>query len=153
MTSLLNIEAGLRQLALWAEDETFLTSVAPPQSIGRCADLYHDLRDVRLMADKLAAALKKIESSAQNHIIDNLSKSDDTGAAGLRYRAQITVKTRPRIAQDGWPQMHAYIQTTGRFDLLQKRLSDGAVMEMVEAGETPPGIETFDDVGVSVTKI
>lgn len=148
-----HIEAGLRQLALWLEEETFLAAVKPPESIGRTADLFHDLNEVRLKADKLAEALKKFESGAKEHIINNLSKSSDTGAAGLRYRAQIVTKPKVRVAQEGWPALHGYIQQTGRFDLLQKRLLDSAVMDMVNAGETPPGIETFNEVGVSITKI
>lgn len=151
--SLAHIDAGLSKLAEWLEDQSLAASVTPPDSVGRAADLYHDIREVRLRADKVAETIAKFESAAKQHIVDNLSKSDDTGAAGLRYRAQITVKPRARVAQDGWQLLHAYIRQTGRFDLLQKRLLDSAVMDMVSAGETPPGVETFNEVGISITKI
>lgn len=153
MITLEHIEIGLSQIALWLELPEFEAAAAPPSSPGRTADLYHDLKELRLRADKLAEALKKFERQANDYLINNLSKSDDTGAAGLRYRAQIKTKLRAKVAEGGWPQVHGYIQQTGRFDLLQKRLLESAVMDMVEAGETPPGIETFEDKWVSVTKI
>jgi hypothetical protein len=91
-----------------------------PASIGRTADLYSDVRALRLTMEKEVEKVKARESELREYIIANLSKSDDTGAAGLRYRAQIVIKDVPR-AMD-WPKVHAFIQETGRFDLLQKRL-------------------------------
>src|ERR1700704_4488428 len=90
-----------------------------PQSIGRCADFYNDVRALRLAMDKEAEAIKARESEIREHIIANLSKSQDTGAAGLRYRAQIVMKVVPKLAD--WAGFTAFVQKSGRFDLLQKR--------------------------------
>jgi hypothetical protein len=130
-----------------------------PESIGRCADLYRDVRECRLAMAKEVEDVEAFERELKQHIIDNLSKSEDTGAAGLRFRAQIVTKTVPKIMADddnenvGWPQLHAYIVQTGRFDLLQKRLSDKAIKDMWEAGEVVPGVETMKVPDVSITKI
>lgn len=122
-----------------------------PKSIGQCADLYSEVRALRLAMEKEVEEVKACESSVKQHIIDNLSKSDDTGAAGLKYRAQIVLKPTPRVAD--WPSFHGYVQKTGRFDLMQKRVSDTAVKDMWEAGEAVPGVERFNAVDVSITKI
>lgn len=130
-----------------------------PESIGRCADLYHDVRDLRLAMSKEVEAVEEFEKEVRQHIIDNLSKSEDTGAAGLRYRAQVVTKEVPKIIQGeddeaaGWPKLWAYIAKHNRFDLLQKRLGDKAIKDMWDAGEVVPGVEKMKVPDVSITKI
>lgn len=133
-----------------SDDPLALGGPLPP-SIGRCADLYSDMRTLRLSMEKEVEAVKAREHEIREWIIGNLSKSDDTGAAGLRYRAQIVEKEVPR-AMD-WPAVHGYIQKTGRFDLLQKRLGEKAVMDMVADKQAIPGIEIVKVPDVSITKI
>lgn len=124
---------------------------AIPASIGRCADLYHDVRELRLSMAKEVEAVEAFERKVKEHIIDNLSRSEDSGAAGLRYRAQRVEKVKPAVTD--WPALHAYVQRTGAFDLLQKRVGDVAVAARWEAGEAVPGVEKFNAVDVSITKI
>lgn len=121
-----------------------------PKSIGKCADLYKEVQNLRLAMDKEVEAVKKRESEIKEHIIANLSKSDDTGAAGLRYRAQIVMKDSPRCLD--WPALWAYIAKHNRFDLLQKRLGDKAVMDTL-ADNSIPGVEVIRVPDVSITKI
>ncbi len=122
-----------------------------PQTIGRCADLYAEVRKIRLAMEKQVAEVKKRETEIRDHIIDNLSKSDDTGAAGLRYRAQIVVKAVPKIAD--WGVLCSWVRKNNRFDLLQKRISETAIKDMWEERGNIPGIEKFNAVDVSITKI
>lgn len=122
-----------------------------PRSIGMCADLYNDVRTLRLQMEKEVAEIQARETEVKDHIINNLSKSDDTGAAGKRYRAQIKLNDTPHATD--WKLTWAYIAKHGRFDLLQKRLGEKAVMDMYEAGETIPGIEIMHVPTVSITKI
>lgn len=124
---------------------------AIPESIGRCADLYHDVRDLRLAMAKEVEAVEEFEREVKQRIIDNLSKSEDTGASGLRYRAQVVTTVKPTVSD--WPTLQAHILATKNFDLVQKRISDKAVADRWEAGEVIPGVERFNSVGVSVTKI
>lgn len=122
-----------------------------PRSVGRTADLYSDIRTLRLTMEKDVEKVKAREHELREHIINNLSKSDDTGASGLRYRAQIVMKDVPRAAD--WTKIHNYIQQSGRFDLLQKRLGEKAVMDMVEDGNQIPGVDIVHVPDVSITKI
>lgn len=126
-----------------------------PESMGRCADLYHDVRELRLAVDKQAKALKARESELAEHMINGLSSSDDTGAAGLRYRVQITKVVKYTLAAgDGWNALCAYVQQSGRFDLLQKRLSETAVKDIDEqTAMLPPGVERIKVPDISITKI
>jgi hypothetical protein len=126
-----------------------------PKSMGACADLLYDTRQKRLEADKAAAELKAKEQEIKLHIIDNLSK-DTTGAAGKHHRVQVVRKWKPRVDPTKWDRFFNYVAKNQRFDLLQKRISDTAVAELIETlpkSKLPPGVEKFDFVDVSLTKI
>lgn len=135
--------------------DMLLTGSPFPKSIGRCADLYHDVRELRLLMEKEVEAIKSRETEIQEHIIGNLSKSDDTGAAGLRYRAQVKSETKPQVSdeQGGWKALWAYIADHDRFDLLQKRLGEKAVADMWDNGESIPGVAKVHVPKLSITKI
>lgn len=126
-----------------------------PPSIGRCADLYHDIRDLRLLMEKEVEAVKDRETEIQEHIINNLSKGQDTGASGLRYRAQVLSDTKPQVAEDkgGWPALWAFIKAHDRFDLLQKRLGEKAIADLWAEGVTVPGVAKVHVPKLSITKI
>jgi len=126
-----------------------------PANMGAVADEYAQTRQFRLAMEKIVEPVQERESELRQYMIKNLEKSrdegKDTGAAGKLYRVQIKDKETPKVTD--WTVFHGYIQETGRFDLLQKRLSDKAIMEMVDADEKPDGIETVLVPDVSVTKV
>lgn len=127
-----------------------------PKSMGACADLLYDTRQARLAKEKEAAALKIEEERIKTHIIDNLDKREDTGAAGKRYRAQIKRRRKWRVNAERWDKFFTWVGKQGRFDLLQKRLSEQAINELMETApkrSQPPGIEPFDFVDISLTKV
>lgn len=122
-----------------------------PPSMGRVADLYADVRALRLLMEKEVEPIQARESQLREYLISNISKSDDTGAAGLRYRAQIVIKETPRAVD--WPKIYSYIRENDRFDLVQKRLGEKAVADMLSDGQKIPGIEIAKIPTVSITKI
>ena len=122
-----------------------------PKSIGICADLYHDVRELRLSMEKEVEAVKARENEIREHIISNLSTSDDTGAAGKRYRAQIVVEVKPKV--NDWNKVWDYVYHHNRFDLLQKRLGEKAVADLWADGVEITGIEKMNLKSVSITKI
>ena len=127
-----------------------------PASIGRCADLYHDVQTLRLQMEKEVEKIKARETEIQEHLIDSLSvstaKGGDTGASGLKYRAQIVVKPKPRISD--WGVLCSWVRKNDRFDMLQHRLGEKAVADWrASEGRDLPGTETIQVKSVSVTKI
>lgn len=125
-----------------------------PKSMGACADLLFDTRQKRLAADKAAAELKAQEELIKTHIIDNLSKGTDTGAAGKHHRVQVIRKRKYRVDPLKWDKFFGWVAKNKRFDLLQKRIADTAVKETVEDHRKKiPGVEPFDYVDVSLTKV
>lgn len=67
---------------------------------------------------------------------------DGTGAteiAGQLARARLGLKSVPRVSD--WQEVYGYIQATGSFDLLHKRLGTKAVEERWNLGQNIPGVE------------
>lgn len=138
-----------------------------PVNLGRCVDLYHDVRSLRLAMEKEVKEMQFREAEIKLHLINTLSKQDDKGAVGTRYMARRVDKTAFSFAKAqtdameaevegsaGWQQFTNWVRQTGRFDFLQKRLSDGAVKDMFEAtGQLPPGVNKIDVPDLSVTKV
>lgn len=122
-----------------------------PKTIGRTADLFKEVAALRIKMEKEVKKVKARETELKNHMIDNLSKSEDQGAVGLLYRVQLTEKLKPKA--DDWEKIYDYIVENDRFDLLQKRLGDRAVLDIFEeTGKMPPGIGKFNAIDISVTK-
>lgn len=135
------------------EDETLSLKVGAklPRSIGRCADAYKEVRDLRLAMAKDVTRIQERETEIKDHIIEHLSKSDDTGASGMKYKAQITESEA--ASADDWEDIYDYIMENDRFDLLGKSLNQKAVKEMWDNGKKVPGVKKVHVKKVSITKI
>lgn len=137
-----------------------------PKSLGACADLLFDLRAKRLELDKAAAVAKEAETTLINHIIDSMDK-ESTGASGKHHAVRVVTKQKPQVKD--WPAFYAYIAKTKAFDMVQRRLGEAAVLDRCEFKEVPdpdnpgefktvlkkapPGVEMFNAVTVSLTKV
>jgi hypothetical protein len=133
-----------------------------PKSLGACVDLYHDMREKRLAEDKKVKAMKVEEQEICEHLINNISKKDEGGAVGKRFKA--IVKNEDAYTVEDWDKFYAHIKKTGQFDLLNRALNQAAVKERVEEQrparpkpgwkpKLPPGVGTFNVTKLSVTKI
>ncbi len=129
---------------------------ALPLSMGRCADLYHDIRELRLAMEKEVEEIKARETEIQEHIINTLSVGDDTGAAGLKYRAQVVSKKKPKLAADGWPVFFTWVNKNGFLEMIQRRINEKAVQDWIDDNPDrgiAPGLEMINVKTLSVTKI
>lgn len=122
-----------------------------PKSIGRCADELADVRALGVAMGKEVALVKKRESELRDHIIENLSTGDDTGASGQKYRAQIKVDIKATVTD--WEDLYDYIVEHDRFDLLSRSVGQKAVKDMWENDDKVPGVDKINVKTVSITKI
>lgn len=122
-----------------------------PKAMGACADKLYELREKRRELKRQADALEEEEKALKAHIIDNLPKSEASGVSGKVARVSVVKKTVPRV--EDWDKVYAFVKKNNRFDLLQRRLNDGAVAEMWEAKKQVPGVGTFEAVSVSLNKV
>lgn len=153
-----------------AESKPFMKMPKMPKSLGKCVDLYHDIREKRLAHNRETEDIKKVETAIQTHIIDNVPKGDQ-GAIGTRYKG--VVKTSDVFQVEDWDKFYAYIKKNNAFELLNRALNQAAVTEHTDAlnekldmanarQEDPakrkprkmlPGVKTFKAVKLSVTKV
>lgn len=134
----------------------FVKGAPIPEHMGQTVDLYAEVRELRLAMDKEVARVKERETELRNHMVANLEKSvesgGDTGASGLRYRVQIKTKTSARVTD--WEKVYDYVAVNDRFDLLQKRVNEKAILELIEEGHTfEGGVERVHIPDVSITKV
>jgi hypothetical protein len=128
-----------------------------PKSLGACVDLYYELRQERLAAEKAADAIKVREQFAFDHIINSIPKGDG-GAVGKRFKAIRTETAQYSIEKD--EDFYAFIKKTGSFDLLNRAINQKAVRERLEDPKFlkryptgVPGTKKFVKIGLSVTKV
>lgn len=122
-----------------------------PKTLGACADLLMELRTKKSAAQKVVDDYAEQITEIQNYLIENLPKSDATGAVGKVAKALVKVTQEPSV--EDWESFYAHVAKTKSWDLLQRRLASPAVKERWEAGKKVPGVGVFPVVKVSVTKI
>lgn len=132
-----------------------LTPAKPPKTMGACADKIYTLRQkISEKTKSLILELEQLEldlKALEEHIINNLPKSEASGVAGKLARVTITKTPVPRV-QD-WDSFYKHIKKTGEFDLLSRGISREAIRERWEAKKKVPGVGTFDVIKVSVNKL
>lgn len=122
-----------------------------PKSLAACADKLYQLRAQRQQMQKEVDSVEAEEKAVKAHIIDNLPKSDASGVAGKLCRVTIISKEIPQLKDD--EAFFKYVKKTGRFDLMQRRLSDAAIKEIWENGKEVPGVDHFNAVTLSINKV
>lgn len=122
-----------------------------PKTMGACADRLYELRQKRLEEQKKVDLIEAEEKALKEHIIQNLPKSEASGVAGKLARVTIVTKVVPQVKD--WDAFYKYVKKTGQFDLMQRRINDGAIKERWEAGKEIPGVEHFQAVTVSINKV
>ncbi|MCJ8335427.1 MAG: hypothetical protein MJH10_14470 [Epibacterium sp.] len=142
---------------IWTVLEWIQEKPAPgdeiPEHLGQVADEYKRVSQIRLTMSKATDEVKARESELKNFLIDNIDVDNESGVMGRNYVATIKTDKKPRMDAEFWPDLHQWIADNDRFDLLQKRLSDTAVMDLINSGEKLPGIESMTVKSVSVTKV
>ncbi len=117
--------------------------------ITKLVDAYIIKTAERLAADKVAKKLKNEENALKKQLIDIAIASDAKSLGGSRGTLNYDRKNKPTVCD--WDALYTYIRQFGAFELLQKRLSEGAVTERWEDKIVVPGVTTFpvDDFTIS----
>lgn len=118
--------------------------------IGPLVDKLYKARAERLAFAKKVEEMKEKEDRLKLEILDVLKEGGLEGAKGKVATAAVTRTTVANVTD--WDEVYKYIKKTGEFDLLQKRMSDTAFRERLEAGKAVPGTEPFIVVNLSLTK-
>jgi hypothetical protein len=122
-----------------------------PADQGALVDLLYRARERRLEMQRETERVERLENQIKNHFIETLS-ANSTGLAGRVARVQVETKAVPQI--EDWDKFYKYVVKHKAFDLLQRRLNEGAAKERLEAGKgAKAGLTVFRAKKISVTKI
>lgn len=101
--------------------------------------LYNEKYKARLAADKVAEALKVEESTLKQQLINALQEANLYIAGN--NEVSFTRRTKTRFQAVDWDEIHEYIVVNDAWDLVQRRLSETAI---VERGGSIPGVESYE---------
>ena len=139
-------------LVVRGDDGAITATHDVPTALGELADHLYGVREKRLEIERSVDRLKAEEAAIKEHLIATLPKKElASGIAGAIGRVTIRPGVVAQLKDDA--KLYAYIKKTGDFDLLQRRLNEGAVKARWEAGKAVPGVEPFDVLKVSVTAV
>lgn len=122
-----------------------------PKTIGACADRLYELKGEMSKLNKLLEEMDKERKTIQEHVINELPKSSATGVSGKAANVRVVTKEVPQVKD--WDAFYGYVRKTKRTDLLQRRLSEGAIGELLDSGVKVPGVQNFTAVSISLTKV
>jgi hypothetical protein len=97
---------------------------------------YRSLRLHRMAIAKQIQEIEAVEKKVKKDIIDRLLAGEDLGSA-------VTLVTKDKPTVTDWPALYLYIGQHKAFELLQRRVTESAVMERWAEGEAIPGVGRF----------
>jgi len=125
-------------------------STSPPVSTAVIIAKLVEIRDERR---RISERDKELIEEGRKWEADLLKLLDDQGmlkATTDAGTASITETIVPQVID--WDALHAHIQTTGEFYLLQKRPAAAAYRELQDSGIDVPGVEPFTKRTISLRK-
>ena len=122
-----------------------------PKTIGGCIDKLYKMKQRRIEAQRKVDDAKELESLLEQHIMERLHKDKLDGGKGGVATAAVMRRTVARVSD--WPTVFKWVKANDAFDLIQKRINDGAFRERLEAGVKVDGVEPFEVESLSLTKV
>jgi hypothetical protein len=126
-----------------------------PKKMGAVADLLYETRANRLALNSEVEAMKGDETKLKNYVIENLPKSDQTGASG--QVANVKVVNDSIFQASDWEKLYAWIKKTGNFQILNRALNQASIEDIyANSGKKftgIPGMIKAQITKVSVTKV
>lgn len=125
--------------------------IVVPKTLGACADRLFKIKDEAAKLAKQAAELDAERKAIQEHVINTLPKSNATGVSGKLANVKVRTVDVPQVKD--WDKFYAYVAKNKSFHLMQRRLAEGAVNEILDTGKKIPGVEPFPVVKISLNKV
>lgn len=118
---------------------------------GSLVDRYFIAREQRIAAQRQVDAMEKEEKALKAEIIKSM-RAESLSAIGGQV-ATVELKTKKTAKVEDWNAAYLYIQQSGHFQLLQRRMSETAVREFWDAGMDVPGVVSFPVDDLSLHKL
>lgn len=126
-----------------------------PKKLAECADLFYELRAKRLEMQKAVDEIAERCKLLQEHLINELPKSNASGISGAVANAKVEVSDIYSVRD--WTAFEKYaLKQANPFIFFQRRLNNAALDEVLTSNKklkTIPGVEKFQYAKLSCTKI
>jgi hypothetical protein len=119
-----------------------------PEEMGQLADQYFAARNVRLAEQRKVDKLEEAEKALKGDLMAVMTENSLTAIGGKTVEVSIVTKNEPAV--ENWNLLWEYIQKTGEFDLLYKRVNSAAVKERWEDKKEVPGVQAFPALSLSM---
>jgi len=115
-----------------------------PASVGAMIDQLWSLREQKRKLEADANAVSEKMTDLEETLLARMDSEGVDKATGKLATVSFSHSVVANIVgDDNWAKFHAYIKKTGYFHLLQKRVSEPAYRELLDAGKKVPGAEPF----------
>lgn len=121
------------------------------QTLGSKIDQLRDLRNERVEHDKASKSIKELEEVLVLEIIDALDEQDTTMGRSRKNSASIVEEEIATV--EDYDEFYAHIVSEDCPYLLQRRVAQGAVKELLESGQEVPGIKLLTKRKLSLRKV
>jgi hypothetical protein len=118
-----------------------LVKGAPKRTVGFLIDTMQEIRAKRRDIAAQDAKLSSEFEALQDELIGLMDAEGITKSSGRLASAGISESVKFNI--EDWDAFTAYMKKTNQFHLIQRRISDPSVRELVEAKKTVPGLTPF----------
>lgn len=125
----------------------------PTMTLGAAVDELYTRRADRLALQKEVELLKKEEAELSEEIMRLMDEQETTKSAGKVASAALGYNEYPVV--EDWVAFYNYINETKQFHLLQRRVSDAAVKEIIhsEEGVVVPGVSLQSKRKINIGKV
>lgn len=120
-------------------------------TLGKQIDALYKKRAERLALSAEVESMKAEEKIMETAIMEAMDKEDSTGSKGSVASCSIS-STEVGNPLD-WGAFYKYMARTKQFHLMQRRLSDPAIRELMALKGSIPGVELFTKRTLNLTKI
>ena len=118
-----------------------VTKTAPAASIGALIDRMWAVREQQRGLEKQIGELDQVLDDLDNQLRERMGEAELDKATGAKASASISTTVVADV-QD-WDKFWTYILKNKYTHLLQRRVSDPAYRELLNAGKKVPGVQPF----------
>lgn len=110
-------------------------------TIGEWIDRLHAKRKEISELEPLKKRLQSEAAAIEKQAIEAMDKEKTTQGAGRVASAHVNEVASPHVTD--WDELYKYIHENRYYHLLHRRASSTGCMELIDAGESIPGVEKF----------
>ena len=125
-----------------------MTTAAPARtrlaSTGHLIDTLWALRETKRRLESEADTVAKEMATIEEQLTARMDSEGVVKATGTRATVSFSSNVTAQVeGDDGWTLLYPYIAKHKYWHLLQRRISDPAYRELLEAGKKVPGVQPF----------